>query len=187
MKTALATRRGPATLPSDLPADVLLAGSFRTEPEAGLAYLRSLAERDPRGPLRNLDFWIAEFEARTNRDVERDIVGALGDRGFTFFLAGPDASAVELVAIFEARDPARLEAALIDLADWLAQHVRGRTLGLTFPRRWDAEVESGVEHGVDVWTPLTTVSGPVFQIVDGHLVIACSRDALRRGVELAAS
>ncbi len=187
LKTALATDRGPATLPSDLPADVLLASSFRTEPEAGLAYLRSLAQRDPRGPLRNLDFWIDEFEARTGRDVERDIVAALGDRGFAFFLEGQGASDAEPVAILEARDPVRLEAALLDLADWLAQHVRGRTLGLTMPKRWDAEVESGVEHGVDVRTPLATVSGPVFQIVDGHLVIACSRDALRRGVELAAA
>ncbi len=186
-KTALATHRGPATLPSDLPGDVLLAGSFRTEAEAGLAYLRSLAARDPRGPLRNLDFWIAEFEARTRRDVERDIVGALGDRVFTFVLEGKDDGGGEVVAIFEARDPARLEAALVDLADWLAEHVRGRSLNLTIPRRWDAQVESGVEHGIDVWRPFTTVSGPVFQIVDGHLVIACSRGALRRGVELATS
>jgi hypothetical protein len=187
LKTALATDRGPATLPGALPADVLLAGSFRTEPEAGLAYLRSLAMRDPQGPLRNLDFWIGEFEARTNRDVERDIVGALGDRAFTFVLEGADGDA-QPVAIFEARDPARLEAALVDLADWLSEQVRGRTLNLTIPRRWDAVAErGGVEHGVDVWTPFTTVSGPVFQIVDGHLVIACSRDALRRGVELAAA
>lgn len=183
----LETRRGTARLPGDLSADVLLAGSFRIDAEAGLAYLRSMAARDPRGPLRNLEFWIAEFEARSGRDVERDVVGALEDRSIAFVLEAEDGAGIEVVTILEARDPARLEAALVDLAGWLAEHVQGRSLGLTIPRLLDTESERGVVHGMRVWTPLGAVGGPAFQIVGDRLVLASSRRGLRRGLELAES
>ena len=181
---ALATERGPALLPAQLPGDAMLAKSFRTEPEAGLAWLRSVAERDPQGPLRNLDFWIAEFEARSGRDIETDIVGALGDRGLLLLLEG-EAGAPELVAILDTHDSERLVAALIDLRGWLAEQIRGRSLGLAQPRPRDAAGARGVVHGLDVWSPVGTLSGPVFQIVDDHLVVATSGRSLNVGVELA--
>jgi hypothetical protein len=182
---ALATPRGPAALPPDIPADVLLACSFRTEAEAGLAWLRTIGARDPRGPLRNFDFWVDEFEARTGRDVERDIVGALGERGLALFLVGEDERAIDFIVIFEARDPARLEAAFVDLRDWLADQIMGRTLGLAIPRSWKALEENGTVHGLDLRIPFAILSGPVFQIANDRLVVATDRRSLRRGVRLA--
>ncbi|UCC73882.1 MAG: hypothetical protein JSV86_04795 [Gemmatimonadota bacterium] len=181
---ALATPRGPAVLPADIPADVLLASSFRTEAEAGLAWLRTVAARDPRGPLRNFDFWVDEFEARTGRDVERDIVGALGERGLAFLFVGEDEGAIEFIAIFDAGDPARLEASLVDLRDWIAEQVWGRSLGLAMPRSWNAHEDNGAVYGLDLRSPFATLSGPVFQLANDHLVVATSRRSLRRGVLL---
>ncbi|UCF10350.1 MAG: hypothetical protein JSW65_01335, partial [Candidatus Bipolaricaulota bacterium] len=182
---ALATARGPAVLPSDLAADVLLASSFRTEPEAGLAWLRSIAARDPSGPLRNLDFWIEEFEARTGRSVETDIVGALGERGLTLVLEGADGRGLEIVAILDASDPERLEAALVDLRDWLGEEIWGRSLGLTIPKPRRTDAERGAVHGLDFWSPFGTFRGPVFQVADGRLIVATGRGGLARGVEFA--
>ncbi len=182
---ALAAHRGPAVLPSPLPADVLVANSFRTEPEAGLAWLRTLAARDPRGPLRNLEFWIDEFETRSGRSVESDIVSALGERGLVLLIESEDDNALELVAILDAHDAGRLEAALIDLRDWLAEQIWGRTLGLAVPQHRDADDASGGVHKLDFWSPFGSLLGPAFQIVDDHLVVATSRSGLDRGVELA--
>jgi hypothetical protein len=184
---ALAADRGPALLPPDLPGKTLVAKSFRTEPEAGLAWLRALAARDPDGPLRNLDFWIDEFEERTGRDVEADIVDALGERGLVLLLESGSAGTMELVAIVDAEDPERLEAALIDLRGWLAEQIWGRSLGLAAPRLRDAGDEGGTVHGLDVWSPLGSLNGPVFQLADGRLVVATSRESLGLGVELAGS
>ncbi len=184
-RRALATPRGPAVLPVDIAADVLLACSFRTEAEAGLAWLRTVGARDPRGPLRNFDFWVGEFEARTGRDVERDIVGALGERGLALVLVGEDERAIEFIAIFDAHDPARLEASLVDLRDWLAEQVWGRSLGLAMPRSWKAREGNGAVYGLDLRSPFATVSGPVFQLVNDRLIVATSRRSLRRGVRLA--
>jgi len=158
---ALAAYRGPPLLPTHLPEEAIVVKAFRTEPEAGLAWLRTLAERDPDGLLRNLDFWIDEFEARTGRDVETDIVEALGERGLNLLLEGEGQIGVDFVIILDARDPERLEAALIDLRDWLAEQIRGRSLGLV------------------------TLSGPVFQFENDRLVIAMSPSSLDLGVELA--
>jgi hypothetical protein len=184
---ALAADRGPALLPPDLPGNALVAKSFRTEPEAGLAWLRALAARDPDGPLRNLDFWINEFEERTGRSVEADIVDALGERGLALLLESESAGSMELVAIVDADDPERLEAALIDLRDWLAEQIWGRSLGLAAPRLRDDDDENGAVHGLDFWSPLGSLSGPVFQLVDGRLVVATGRESLDLGVELAGS
>jgi hypothetical protein len=184
---SLGTHRGSASLPDDLPANVLLANSFRTEAEAGLAWLRTLAARNPDGPLRNFDFWIGEFEARSGRDVETDIVAALGERGLFVALEGGDEAALEFVAIFDAGDPQRLEASLVDLRDWLGDHIWGRTFGLAIPQRRGAGDESGGEHGLAFWSPFGTVNGPVFQIADDRLVIATSQQSLSYGIELARS
>jgi hypothetical protein len=158
---ALAADRGPALLPDPLPENWVIAKAFRTEPEAGLAWMRFLAERDPDGPLRNLDFWIDEFEAASGRDVEDDIVDALGDRGISLVLESDGHLGVDLVMVLDARDPDTLESALVDLRDWLAEQIRGRSMGLV------------------------AIDGPVFQLENDRLVIATSPSSLDLGVELA--
>lgn len=182
---ALATSRRPAVLPADLPADILLVCSFRTEAEAALAWLRTMAARDPRGPLRNFDFWVDEFEARTGRDVERDIVDALGERGLALLVEGEDGRAVEFIAILDVRDPHRLEASLVDLRDWLAEQVWVHWLGLAMPRSWTANDGDGAVYGLDVRNPFVTIGGPVFRLIDDRLIVATSRHSLRRAVLMA--
>jgi hypothetical protein len=184
---ALASSRPPAALPGNLPGDVLFVSSFRTEAEASLAWLRTMAARDPRGPLRNFDFWVDEFEARTGRSVERDIVETLGERGLALVLEGEEAGAIEFVAVFQARDPASLEAALVDLRDWLAEQVWGRSLGLAIPRSRDIGEPGGIVHGIEFRSPFATFSGPVFQRAGDHIVIATSGRSLDLGVQLALS
>lgn len=183
---ALAADRGPAVLPPQLPANWIVAKSFRTEPEAGLAWLRALAARDPDGPLRQLDFWIDEFESRSGHDVESDIIAPLGERGVALVLEGGDGG-VELVAVIEARDPDRLEAALVDLRDWLGEQIRGRTLGLARWQTRDGDGARGAAHALDVWSPFGRFSGPVFQMVNNHLVVATGQGGLSFGLELAGS
>ena len=48
-------------------------------------------------------------------------------------------------------------------------------------------VQRGVPHGFDFWSPFGSMSGPVFQVTEHHLVIADSRLMLARGVDLASS
>jgi len=182
---ALAADRGPAVLPLQLPADVVAAKAFRTESQAGLAWLRALAARDPNGPLRQLDFWIDEFEARSGRDVERDIIGALGERGLALFLEGGEGDGLEWLAVIDARDPQRLETALIDLRDWLGELIRGRTLGLARTHSQDEAL--GTAHALNLWSPFGSFSGPAFQLADDHLVVATSRRGLVLGLRLAGS
>ena len=185
MIRALAADRGPPLLPTHLPEKAVIVKAFRTEPEAGLAWLRALADRNPDGPLRNLDFWIDEFEARSGRDVESDIVEALGERGLSLLLEGEGQEGVDFAMILDADAPERLEGALIDLRDWLAELIAGRSLGLVIHQNRDAVDRSGAVHGFDFRGPFVRVSGPVFQLVDDRLVIATSRHSLDLGVELA--
>jgi hypothetical protein len=186
IRRAMATDVGPAVMPADLPATTIVAKSFRTEPEGGLAWLRTLADRDPDGPLRNLEFWIDEFEAWSDRDVEDDIIAATGDRGFALIMEGTEAGAIEWLTILDADEPERLEAALVDLRDWLADQIHGRSFGLAIPENKEAN-QRGVAHGLDFWSPFGSLSGPVFQVTDNHLVIADSRSTLDRGVDLTRS
>jgi len=160
---ALAADRGPALLPPTLPASLVVAKAFRTEPEAGLAWMRFMAELDPDSPFRNLDFWINEFEERTGRDVETDIVDAIGERGVSVVVESDGLFGIDFAVVMEADEPERLEAALVDLRDWVAELIRGRTAGMV------------------------NLNGPAFQRVDDHLVIAMSASSMELGVEIAGS
>jgi hypothetical protein len=187
VRDAMAATRTPPVLPPDLPDDWLSVKSFRVEAEAGLAWLQALAVRDPSGPLRNLEFWLSEFEQRTGRDVERDLVAPLGERGLVLMLAGGTDPVIDVVAIIDADDPPRLQASLVDLCDWLGEQVWGRSLGLVRPRTSQARSGDDVVHGIEFRSLVGSFKGPVFQLAGDHLVIALGPDALQLGVELAAT
>lgn len=119
-------------LPEALPPDVVLAAAWRPEPEACLPWLRFLEAADDRGPFRNLDFWIEEFEERSGRNLERDLFGELGDHAWTLVLDEGD-SGLGPVTVFEVRDARRVEATVLDLRDWLADYVGAQTMGLANP------------------------------------------------------
>ncbi len=79
-----------------------------------------------------------------------------------------------------------MEESLIDLRDWLAEQVWGRSLGLAILRPLKVEEPGGVAHGIELRSPFVTLQGPVFQLVGDRLVIATSQSSLGLGVELAA-
>jgi hypothetical protein len=179
-----ATPESELLLPSPLPPGTLLASSFRTEAEACLGWLRYVAASDPRGPLRNLDFWMDEFRERTRLDLERDLFGALGEQGSFLLLEGDTSEIVQAVAILETKDPGRLEETLLDLRAWLMEQIQGRTLGLVLPRIRDASLNGWTLHDLTFWTPLAQLPGPVFLVTDEHLVVGTGEPALRAGLNL---
>jgi hypothetical protein len=184
---ALAFPAGRSVLPGAMPAGVVMMFSFPLEPKAGLAWLRYAAERDPRGPLRNLDFWIAELEARTRLDLELDLLDLLGERGWFFVLEGDTRETVRVVVILESRDPARVHRTLVRLEDWVKEHVAGRSLGLTVPRSREVPVLGRTARAMTFRSPLGEEPGPAFLATDEHIVLASGEQALKEGLRLLAT
>lgn len=174
----------PPLLPSPLPPVVVLGSSFGIEAEALLAWVGYVATADPRGPLRNLDFWMGEFQERTGRDLERDLVAALGERGWFFLLTGDTSQRLQALLIFETRDAGRLEQTLVDLRSWLVEQARGRTLGVVVPRIHDDSLNQMTVHGLTLRTPFAEVPGPAFLVNGEHLLVGTGRAALNAGLEL---
>ena len=166
----------PPVLPSPLPRHVVLASSFHTEPEASYAWLQRIADSDPRGPLRNFEFWMSEFEERTGRQLEADLIDSLGERGWLFLLEGDAVHTLNAVGIFEARDPGLLDGTLSDLLHWIGDQAQGRTLGLVSPQV--------TGNSMNFRTPFGEFPGPAFELRDGHLLIGTSPQALVEGGKL---
>ncbi len=166
----------PPLLPSPLPRHVVLASSFRTEPAASLAWFRQIAGSDPRGPLRNFEFWMSEFEERSGRNLEQDLVDALGERGWFFLLEGDQDHTLNAVGIFEARNESALDGTFSDLFAWIGDQTRGKTLGLVSPR------VNG--NSITFRSPFGALPGPAFELRDGHLLIGTSPEALDAGRKL---
>jgi hypothetical protein len=68
--------------------------------------------------------------------------------------------------------------------DWYAEQAAGRSLGLWVPKPRDFRLGSHEVHGLDVWTPLFEIKGPVFMTTDSHLIAGTNTDALTRSLEL---
>jgi hypothetical protein len=56
---------------------------------------------------------------------------------------------------------------------------------MAVPKPRDAVTPGGAVHGLDVWSPVGMLSGPVFRVVDDHLIVATSAPSLEAGVALA--
>jgi hypothetical protein len=181
---ALAANPAPARLPDTLPPGVVAMAAFRPEPEASLAWLRHVAERSPRGSMRNLDFWIEEFEARTGRDVEHDLTTLLGDQGWAMAFEDADDGTVEIAAACEVRDAEGSEAALLDLRDHLMEHTLGRSLGMVVPRAREGRLGGYPLHATTLRTLFGEVDGPVFLVTDRHALVATGETALSRALRL---
>jgi hypothetical protein len=180
----LRSRPAPARLPDPLPHGVAAMAAFRPEPEAHLAWLRHVSQRDARGALRNLDFWIDAFEERTGRDVERDLRDLLGDQGWALAFEGAKRGTFEVAIVLEAEDPERWEGLLLDLRAFFMEHAAGRSLGIVVPRARDARGGSRVLHGMTLWSPLGEVEGPAFTVTGDHAVLATGERAVERSVRL---
>jgi len=171
----------PVSLPSELPANTLAAFAFRPEAQAWVPWLRYLAASDPRGPLRNLGFWIDEFEARYRRDLVRDLFGALGDRAWLLALSADNGRMAEFVLIVEARESPVLEATLLDSMSWMGEQLWLGTFGLIWPKTWLEDGRGRVVHGMTLHTPVSRTPGLRFELADGYLVIAGNPAAMQAG------
>lgn len=166
----------PPVLPSPLPRHMILASSFRTEPGASYAWFQRIADSDPRGPLRNFEFWMSEFEERTGYNLEKNLIHALGERGWFFLLEGDRDHTLNGVGIFEVRNDRILDETLSDLLQFFGDQTQGRTLGLVSPQV--------TGNSLKFRTPFGEFPGPAFEIRDGHLLIATSPEALAEGEKL---
>jgi len=174
----------PPPLPSRLPDPVVMAAAFRPEPRILDPWLRFVAAGDRRGPLRNLDFWMDEFEEWSGRDLALDLFGALGEHAWVFVLADEDGGRPGSVAILEARNARRAEETLLDLRSWLRDQAWGRTLGAALPRARDGLLDGEAVRGVTLQTPFGEVPGPVLMVTGGHLLVATGEPELREGLRL---
>jgi hypothetical protein len=149
-----------------------------------LAWLRRTSTCDPRGPLRNLEFWIEQLEERTGRDLESDLLDHVGERGWFVAFEAEASGSVELAVLLETRNGDAVEDYLLDLRDWLSEQASGRTLGLVVPRAREAHLEGQALHGTTFWTLLGEIAGPVFAVTDDHAVLATGDGAARRALRL---
>lgn len=171
-------------LPARLPTGTLVASAFRADGAACLAWLRYVAARNPRGPLRNLDFWMEEIRYRGGIDLERDLFGALGERGWLLIVADPAGGPPQAATILEASAPARLEEALLAVRTVLAEQIMVRSFGMVLPRRMDRASGGATVHELALWTPAGEPARPAFLLDGDHAVLATGSAALEAGQAL---
>ena len=200
-------------LPRPLPEGVVMAAAWRPEPGACLPWLRFVAAADSKGPFRNLDFWIEEFEERSGKSLDRDLFGELGEHAWTLLLDGGDTwqgsgtafwtrgkdmvgacnrLGVDImtgapVSVFEAADARRVEDTALELREWVAGHLRVRSLGLVAPEFHDTSYAGTVIHNVRVRTALGTLEGSSIAAVDGFLVVGVGERGVRVALDLIAA
>jgi hypothetical protein len=180
----LSSPADPALAYPPMPPGTVAAAAFTPNGELWLPWMRYLAAKIPNGPFRNLEFWLDEIRARTGRDVDRDLVRLLGERGRFHVLDGPRDSRARAFAILETADAPRLEASLLDLRAWLSEHVTGRSLGGIVPIPRDEETPRGIVRGLRWRTPLGRLEGPAFAVRDRHLIVGSDPRAVRVALRL---
>jgi hypothetical protein len=171
-------------LPKGLPEDLVYATAYRLEAQAWLPWMRFLQESDPRGPFRNFDFWVGEFEAQSGLSVEHDLIGALGEHAWEIMLESRDGDSLQWAMVLEASDAKQFEATLLELVDWSAAHAGVRTLGLARVRLDDLELGGWRMHALKINTFLGELSGPAFTTTADHAVVGLGDRAVRAALEL---
>lgn len=171
-------------LPAELPEDVVYIAAFRPEAQACLSWLRFLEASDARGPFRNLDFWIDEFEEHSGLSLEQDLLGALGEHAWELLLESREGEAVQWAAVFEAVDAKRVEATLSALHDWAAEHAWVRSFGLAWMRSHKLEHDGKVVHATRIGTLLGELSGPAFAATDAYVIVGLGDRAVRAALDL---
>ncbi|KPJ83975.1 MAG: hypothetical protein AMS18_17050 [Gemmatimonas sp. SG8_17] len=171
-------------LPSLLPDDAAIAAAFRPEAQGYLPWLQYVAAREARGPLRNLDFWIDEFEQRYDMSLEHDLFGTIGPHGWLVVFENGAGEPPGWVVVLESSNAYQAEATILALLSWSAEYAALRTLGLATPRVQDGTVSGRLTHDVVVRTPVGRLAGPSFTTVDGYLVVGVGEHAIQTGLAL---
>jgi len=183
---ALGTLPRPSLLPPTLPSGIVAMAAFRPEAEASLAWLRHASASDPRGPLRNFEFWLDELQGSTGLDIERDLLDHLGDQGWLVVFEGDSGDTVQVAIVFEVEDAMRVEGSLVQLRSWWMEEAWGRSLGFVIPRAHESNVSGSVLHAMTLWTLLGEAPGPAFLVHDGHLLVATTERAVTKSLQLLA-
>ena len=136
-----------------------------------MPWLRNLAASDPRGPLRNLAFWLDEFQERFRRDLDRDLFSALGDHGWLLALNIEGSSAPGSAAVIEIREESVLASTLRDLMSWASEQLWISTFGTIIPRVWVNTAGEQVTYGTTLGAPFAEIPGPLFQISGRYLLL----------------
>jgi hypothetical protein len=167
-------------LPASVPEDVVLAAVFRPEAGAALPWLHFVAAQDRESPLRNIGFWVEEFESRFGRSLAHGLFGAIGERAWFLILRPGPAGSHRWALAFESPQPRLVEATVLDLLDWSADHAWPRTLGLAVPRVRILKRNGVTIHEVTIRTPFGEAVGPVFAASAGFFVVAAAETTLLR-------
>ena len=161
----------PALFPVEVPANAAAVVAFHPEAQACMPWLRNLAASDHRGPLRNLAFWLDEFQERFRRDLDRDLFSALGDHGWLLALNIEDSSTPGLAAVIEIREESVLASTLRDLMSWVSEQLWISTFGTIIPRVWVNTGGEQVIYGTTLGAPFSEIPGPRFQISGRYLLL----------------
>ncbi len=161
----------PALCPVEAPADAVAVVAFHLEAQAFMPWLRNLAASDPHGPLRNLAFWLDEFQHRYRRDLNRDLFSALGEQGWLLALAADDGGAPGLAAVVEIREESAVVSTLRDLLSWAGEKLWVDTFGVFIPKPWVDTRRGEVIYGTTLRAPFSEYPGPCFQIAGKYLML----------------
>jgi hypothetical protein len=161
----------PALFPVEVPANAVAVVAFHPGAQAFMPWLRNLSASDPRGPLRNLAFWLDEFQQRYRRDLDRDLFSSLGDHGWLLALDLEGGGAPGLAAVVEIREESVLAATLRDLMSWVSEQLWIDTFGTIIPRPWSDAGQGQVIYGTTLRTPYSEIQGPRFQISGDYLML----------------
>jgi hypothetical protein len=155
--------------------------AFRPESSAWMPWVRYVAASDPHGPLRNLAFWLDEFQQRYACNLDRDLFSVIGDQAWLLATRGPLGDSLEIVAVFELRGQKAIEGVLEDLFSWAGEQVWLNTFGILSARSWHQDEPGIAIRGLTLRTPLALVQGPAFEVTGRYLIIALQPPGLETG------
>ncbi len=158
-----------------------VVAAFRPESSAWMPWIRYVAASDPRGPLRNLGFWLEEFQQRYARNLDRDLFSVIGDQAWLLAARSPHGDSVELVTVFELRAGKAIEGVLEDLFSWAGEQVWLNTFGILSAKSWHEDQPGVAIRGLTVRTPIASLQGPTFEVAGRYLMVALQPSGLEIG------
>jgi len=155
--------------------------AFRPESRAWMPWIRYVAASDPHGPLRNIAFWLEEFEHRYGRHLERDLFEVFGDRAWLLATRSENQNSMQVVLVMELSARTAIEGTLQDLFSWAGEQLWLSSFGILSTRSWEEHQPGRLMSGLTLRTPLSSLKGPAFEVDDRYLVVALQPSGLATG------